>query len=1156
MKRLLLSVVFILIGFYPILVKAQDLPTIVPPSPEATSLAKFTEVPVSTYTGVPNISVPIYTIKQNGITIPISLTYHARGIKVEEVASRVGLGWALNYGGSISRQTRGIADEYPQVGYAKNIINQTFFSNPPNPSAQSIRQSVYNEYVQRPNIDFTPDLFFFDFNGTSGKFILDKESNEAVLQEFRDIKIEYFDAETGAAAIGIGSFVVTDSNGTKYYFGVSKDKSRKARNTDEVTSYSYPLNGSPSPGSAGGTLFYNAWQLMDIETVNGDLIEFFYYNDDIDDSTYYRRSYDKIEANNIPVNYSSKIRSFQYQLSEIHFKSGKVVFKRSGDERDDLSGAHCLDKIEVFDKNNKLIQIHQLNYTYTTDTTNKNVLSFLLSSDPKSSKRLFLTSVQQEDAGGKKLPAYSFEYSDTKLPNRFSNAQDIWGYYNGKDNGAYLTFFKYGTDPNDRTVDTTYAEAGMLKKVNYPTGGSTSFTYEHNKVRKSGKLSTVVWANNTDPNPIIRKQNGLGFIDTDPNIFNGSSHYIKTIDLTNLSSNNPGGSYTFWAVSPEERYVFSALLTINPSDGSPSRPLALTPGENKGISNSVLVPGLHTLEVFINPGDYDPYDIMNHGSSFNIILSWNENSTGGTNDPPTVTDDPNLLYGPGKRIKKIEFNDGNGVVNSKEYEYKGPDGFSSGKLFGLPNFYSLNSEHEAASFTTILEPFGAVPGSPLGTPQGSSIGYSHVTEYLGTKEDNSGKTESEFTVFEDTGAFYKFPYPLPTDNEWLRGKNISTKIYERQGNSYTLRKEIRNEYLFGGINTPPYFTVPIFNPETRVDTLTSDIKDPNGAILYLKNKRVFRLPLVTFCPDPNDTPPYNSPSAPNEFFYRVYHYTAGTLDLHSTKETNYFDGGIELVNATKYFYDYDTHYQLDKSEAFTSDDKTIITETHYPEDVVHINDLGYDDLDTYEKVAIDTLKNQHQLATPLQLETTIKDGTTVLSKTVQRTNFYNKPNTNLVLPKDQQTLKGSYHETTNPLQDRVEFIKHDERGHVLEVKKSDGTTVAYLWGYNEEYPVAKIENATHTSVTATLTTGELDAIKAGTYNQNMMIATLNKIRSGLPDAMVSTYTYAPLIGVTSTTDPKGYTVYYNYDSFNRLKEVKDSDKKLVTDYLHHYKNQQ
>ncbi len=401
---------------------AQDLPTIIPPSPEATSLAKFTEVPVSLYAGIPNVSIPIYTIKQNGITLPISLNYHARGVKVAEIASRVGLGWALSYGGSISRQTRGIADGYPQLGYSNNVVNQTFFSNPPNSSAFSIRQSVHSQYLLNPNLDFTPDQFFFEFNGMSGKFILDKESNKAILQEFKDIKIEYFSVEPGSFSDGVGRFIITDGKGTKYYFGVSKDGLRQARNTDDIIkSIKTSYGDSPIINSVEDDRYYNAWQLMDIETVNGDLIEF-YYGSDV--STFYRRSHDKIE-NNEPVNYSSEVKSYQYQLNKISFNSGEITFTKSDVEREDLSGSYSLETIEVFDNNDKLIQKHKFNYTYSNDTSNDNVLNMLYLNDPKSSKRLFLSSIDQEAVNGKTIPPYSFDYSAESLPNRFSNAQDV-----------------------------------------------------------------------------------------------------------------------------------------------------------------------------------------------------------------------------------------------------------------------------------------------------------------------------------------------------------------------------------------------------------------------------------------------------------------------------------------------------------------------------------------------------------------------------------------------------------------------------------------------------------------------------------------------------------------------------------------------------------
>src|SRR3984957_7850986 len=77
--------------------------SLLPPSPNAAALMKFTDVPVSPYTGTADVTVPIYTIQAKGMEVPVSLSYHTAGIRVKEEASWVGLGWALNAGGTISR---------------------------------------------------------------------------------------------------------------------------------------------------------------------------------------------------------------------------------------------------------------------------------------------------------------------------------------------------------------------------------------------------------------------------------------------------------------------------------------------------------------------------------------------------------------------------------------------------------------------------------------------------------------------------------------------------------------------------------------------------------------------------------------------------------------------------------------------------------------------------------------------------------------------------------------------------------------------------------------------------------------------------------------------------------------------------------------------
>ena len=84
-------------------------------SPEAASLGKYGEIPVSEYTGVPEISVPLHTVRIGELELPLSLTYHASGIKVAQEATWVGLGWDLQAGGCINQIVSGRLDITPNT---------------------------------------------------------------------------------------------------------------------------------------------------------------------------------------------------------------------------------------------------------------------------------------------------------------------------------------------------------------------------------------------------------------------------------------------------------------------------------------------------------------------------------------------------------------------------------------------------------------------------------------------------------------------------------------------------------------------------------------------------------------------------------------------------------------------------------------------------------------------------------------------------------------------------------------------------------------------------------------------------------------------------------------------------------------------------------
>lgn len=105
-------------------VNCQQAPNIIPSSPTASALGKYGDIPISLYTGIPNISIPIYELKGTHLSLPISLSYHGGGgVKVEENSSWCGLNWVLNAGGVITRTTRGLRDE-GNGGYMLTLRSQ------------------------------------------------------------------------------------------------------------------------------------------------------------------------------------------------------------------------------------------------------------------------------------------------------------------------------------------------------------------------------------------------------------------------------------------------------------------------------------------------------------------------------------------------------------------------------------------------------------------------------------------------------------------------------------------------------------------------------------------------------------------------------------------------------------------------------------------------------------------------------------------------------------------------------------------------------------------------------------------------------------------------------------------------------------------------
>lgn len=164
----------------------------------------------------------------------------------------------------------------------------------------------------------------------------------------------------------------------------------------------------------------------------------------------------------------------------------------------------------------------------------------------------------------------------------------------------------------------------------------------------------------------------------------------------------------------------------------------------------------------------------------------------------------------------------------------------------------------------------------------------------------------------------------------------------------------------------------------------------------------------------------------------------------------------------------------------------------------------------------------------------------------------------LMLPKSIYSAKfpNSFPNITNvgSLEKKLTYDFYDSKGNIIQFTQENCVPTAIIWGYNKTYPVAKIENMVYANIPANLIT-DIQNASNGTDEQ-AILNFLNVLRNApaLANAMITSYTHIPLIGVSTFTDPKGDKQTYHYDSSNRLQFVKDSSGNIVSENEYHYKN--
>ncbi|HEU5167032.1 MAG TPA: hypothetical protein VFU29_15885, partial [Chitinophagaceae bacterium] len=440
---------------------------VLPPSPNAASLGKYGGIDVGLSSGAPNVSVPIYGYKSNNIELPISLSYSGNGLRVDEIASRVGTGWNLNAGGVITRTVFGAIDEESQRSVPpSNTGSRAYVDFMDNLSSLG----AYGPY------DGQPDLFNFNVGGYSGRFILDSNLTPSLLS-YSSVKIEKDFNST------LWNFKITTPDGVQYLFGGTGATETTNKNTSgNGCGKSYP-NFAPT-----------AWYLNKIAHPNNDTLTFTYssvgmhYKTGISqtiyspvynvlgfsDPSYGCTCFDLTSPSLDNTTCATWLQTNGALLQEINSTGGakiKFIYVTRSDFDDRL-----LSKIEIYQPNQSTIyKSFEFNYIQSYATGYSNPFT---NADASLNYRPFLSSMTEKSADASLTKTYNFLYNDINArPPRLSYAQDHYGFFNGKNNSTLIprpaSLMWQQNLPSataDRETDPVYCAKGMLSKIIYPTG--------------------------------------------------------------------------------------------------------------------------------------------------------------------------------------------------------------------------------------------------------------------------------------------------------------------------------------------------------------------------------------------------------------------------------------------------------------------------------------------------------------------------------------------------------------------------------------------------------------------------------------------------------------------------------------------------------------
>ncbi len=1097
--------------------------TQLPPSPTVSSLDGGLDIGVSYATGQPDINIPIYEVRQGALSIPISIAYHSGGIKVDETAGIVGLGWSLHAGAAIVRTVNGLPDEMlEENGTMRGLLHidangrelRNYVRQKPAEYDNAIANSEYVRFISRycqsyedGRMDVANDVLRLSGLGLDCTFAYDDNRRMALQSN------EFLDFRNGRQLQSAypNRYEVVDGNGTHYFF----EETEKS----EYEYLYYPDIQQNPDRKKSKYKFTSAWHLTKIKSMQGDSIVFEYQDagrrryriggtyryEDCFDSDYIRRLTCGLTGADSYIDYYPKL------LKRIVAGSETVEFKYETES----------ETLGTFStRYDRLAQI-EVHCGDAKNTVSKK-FDFTQEQSPFGGKYGGLLSrIDRLSVNGKERQMLcSFDYQGGEVRESYRNSQDHWGYYNGADNKTLLTGdygHPSGSYPKgDRSPSEPQTMIGVLRRINYPTGGYTTLDWEQhdygyvNGIKNEEYVTTTVTPRNYT--------------------LCGRKYSEKTAQPIAL------GVKTTITVDVSKYFgMFDALGYLNGDDGWKDYNNTHSPLYSDYYPSVKILDGNNNVVkmVFIDrENSVSPHKIELDAGSYRMVL-YNprnigladledyferENAEGDFGIVEIAFDemveersDTRRRWG-GLRIKAVSSfaNDETNGTLRRTFRYSDSysDTHSSSGVVPMEPEYSYHfifgGHDDGGLGDNIATVYGTSSVGLVGLASGySGILYHRVFE---TKETEAGDivTQYDFTTCRDYPDVLDMSFSnsgpannrIPTSKAYKRGDLVRKTVFSPSD------KLLRRQYDY------QYSVV-----EVPVGDLTGDfVKISDFSNLMLKDS-------VDLIAD-----------------YTVSKYT---LNAYAKRLASATVSEVSATGATSV---------RTAGSSYFSDQSPEENLCHLKRSVWTENSRGQKEETFYTYMS----SNCNLVVS----EVTVCEGTIVSAKRNEYDDHGRIVRTFVgemgVAALDKYRLGEIF--ISDELKEYISIPEfeyaYDLCGNIAQVSYKGRVLASYLWAYGGRYPVVEALGTDYATLVGKAGT-DADALSR-LCDEAMLKSVFGSIRRGLPDRDITTMTYRWLTGVAEVTAPSGVTTVYTYDSFNRLEGVKDANQYYIRKFEYQY----